>query len=337
VYPMSMSILRTLAVALLLSCLPLDKAAFAQTMEVVVSRNVNLRLDSSTEQAPIRLLTPGMRLALLRPDAEDGYYFVRTAELQEGWVWAQNVKLEPVATGVSLPSKPSGRGLATSMAVGATGESVADEISERWAKPEPNKSQFTGPSGLCGYAGVGDQVESNQRKNRTDIPTRYHDVSLGALLSLPVPHGPKERTNWSAALLQQIEPYEGVAVRVIGFLAAVKPQTGSKEATNCRFSTATETDWHMALVERAGMGEERAAVVETTPRIRKNHPEWTKSNLGPWIDGHNPIRISGWLFFDTEHWNHMKKFRATLWEIHPITKIEVFTNGRWVDLDRVVR
>ena len=40
------------------------------------------------------------------------------------------------------------------------------------------------------------------------------------------------------------------------------------------------------------------------------------------------------LMVDPEHRNHLGKFRSTLWEIHPITKIEVFSNGEWINLDR---
>ena len=38
---------------------------------------------------------------------------------------------------------------------------------------------------------------------------------------------------------------------------------------------------------------------------------------------------SGWLLFDPVHKGHLGTFRASLWEIHPITKIEVFRNGQW--------
>jgi hypothetical protein len=30
---------------------------------------------------------------------------------------------------------------------------------------------------------------------------------------------------------------------------------------------------------------------------------------------------------------HIGTFRTTLWEIHPITKIEVWQGGAWVDLE----
>jgi hypothetical protein len=52
-----------------------------------------------------------------------------------------------------------------------------------------------------------------------------------------------------------------------------------------------------------------------------------------WMDSALPVRFSGWLLFDPEHKNHLGRFRQTLWEIHPITKIEVSTDGEWVDLD----
>jgi hypothetical protein len=47
-----------------------------------------------------------------------------------------------------------------------------------------------------------------------------------------------------------------------------------------------------------------------------------------------PVRISGWLMFDPEHAAAFGKYRGTLWEIHPITKIEVLRNNNWVDLDQ---
>lgn len=34
---------------------------------------------------------------------------------------------------------------------------------------------------------------------------------------------------------------------------------------------------------------------------------------------------------DPAHKGHLGKLRATLWGIHPITKIEVFRDGKWVE------
>ena len=58
------------------------------------------------------------------------------------------------------------------------------------------------------------------------------------------------------------------------------------------------------------------------------------NDLGDWLNSDKPVRISGWLLLDPEHRNHLGKYRSTLWEIHPITRIEVMKDGSWVDLDR---
>ena len=39
--------------------------------------------------------------------------------------------------------------------------------------------------------------------------------------------------------------------------------------------------------------------------------------------------------FDPDHVPHLGKFRDTLWEVHPITKFEVFKDGKFVDMDDV--
>ena len=62
-------------------------------------------------------------------------------------------------------------------------------------------------------------------------------------------------------------------------------------------------------------------------------PNWTKQKLQPWLSSDKPVRVSGWLMLDPDHRNHLGKFRNTLWEIHPITKFEVFKDGAFVDLD----
>jgi hypothetical protein len=116
-------------------------------------------------------------------------------------------------------------------------------------------------------------------------------------------------------------------------------------APNCHAHLASDVDWHMPLTASAHQEEDVAIIVETTPRIRRDHPNWTPERLKPWTfkltsantnSKYNgqPIRVSGWLMLDPEHQDMINRgLRSTLWEIHPITRIEVFSNGGWVDLD----
>ena len=44
------------------------------------------------------------------------------------------------------------------------------------------------------------------------------------------------------------------------------------------------------------------------------------------------MRVTGFLLMDPVHPDHIeKRYRATLWEIHPVTRIEVLVGNRWVD------
>jgi hypothetical protein len=211
---------------------------------------------------------------------------------------------------------------------------VASSVSPSWDKPEPGQTTFHGPDGDCGPTGDGGDTFTNARKNRNDEPAQYHDVTWKAVQGLPYPVAARSLANWSSQQLAEIQPYESVAVSVVGYLTAIKVEDrGTGETTNCHLTNPTEVDWHMPLVEHAGDPEASAVVVETTPRVRQMHAKWTPNALAAWVNSANPVRISGWTLLDPEHRAHLGKYRSTLWEIHPVTKIEVFHDGQWVNAD----
>jgi hypothetical protein len=108
--------------------------------------------------------------------------------------------------------------------------------------------------------------------------------------------------------------------------------SGSGESTNCHLTADDEVDWHIYLTNSPAQQIKSAIIVETTPRTRPQH-KWTTAMLPPLVDSKTRVRISGWLMYDSEHINVIGTQRATVWEVHPITKIEIENNGQWVDLD----
>jgi hypothetical protein len=296
--------------------------------DAVLKRNATLRNDPSSTHPPILSLTAGDDLELLSTSPTHGYYHVRTADGQEGWVYGRNLQI------ISDGSVPSTGGTGTPSTGGTTTGSAVSQVPTDWDKPAPNQTQYEGVDGVCGPTGDGGDAKTNGRKNRTDAPASYHLVTWKAFQSLPYPTAGRSLEQWTAQQLAIIQPYEGISVTVVGYLAAIKVEdTGSGEATNCHFTNSEEVDWHMPLVEHSGDAEATSIVVETTPRIRQSHPKWTPTHLAPWVTSDQPVRISGWALLDPEHRAHLGKYRSTLWEVHPITKIEVFQNGQWVDLD----
>lgn len=305
--------------------------AFA--LDAIVKRNATVRGDPSTHHAPTARLSPQDEVELLEPSPTSGYYHVRTENGEEGWVYSRN--LEPIS---AAPPEPSGTNPGAAPPPDSTSPNmgVATVIPPDWERPEPNKTTFHGEDGDCGPTGDSGDKITNARKNRTDVPAKYHPATWRALQALPYPKAGKSLDDWTPQQLAQIEPYQGVAISIVGYLVAVKPQKGGKgESTNCHFTGADEVDWHMALTERANEPEAKAVVVETTPRVRQTHPNWTVKSLAPWIKSTAPVRISGWTMLDPEHRNHLGRYRSTLWEIHPITKIEVFEDGQWINSDNL--
>ncbi len=278
----------------------------------VVSRNVNLRPTPSTADESLGLLKPPTGLGLIDAMSTDGFLHVRTDNGLEGWVWSRNVRVEPGAAGQAT---------------------VASAVSASWDKPDPVVGTFMINGRTCGPDGDGEDPDTNKRKNRTDVPVSYHDVEWSAIAALPYPKAGSQRKNWAAEQLAQIAPYEGAAVRVVGYFVKLSPQKGSAESTNCGMKKANETDWHAALVGQPSQKESESVVVETTPRVRVDHPGWTEGKVKTTIDERRAVRVSGWLMLDPSHRNHLKRFRQTLWEVHPVTEIEVERNGVWVSLD----
>jgi len=88
-----------LSLVLFLLCV----VAAAQT--AVVTRNVNLRPDPSTNNDPVETLTPGAQLALIDSGPTMGYYHVKAPDGQRGFVWGRNVTIHPDA---STPTSTSG-------------------------------------------------------------------------------------------------------------------------------------------------------------------------------------------------------------------------------------
>ncbi len=120
----------------------------------VVTRNVNLRPDASTENDPIEALNPGVELRLLDPAPTDGYYHVKAPDGQSGFVWGRNVKIQ---AGAPIPTPTSG----------GTGESLRPLIAKGhpvdwWFAFKFNSASFpkcaAGATRTCLFGG---QVQSS--------------------------------------------------------------------------------------------------------------------------------------------------------------------------------
>ncbi|HEX6964970.1 MAG TPA: hypothetical protein VF166_04155 [Gemmatimonadaceae bacterium] len=196
-------------------------------------------------------------------------------------------------------------------------------------KPTPVEITFKG----CPPIGDGGDAALNRLKNRVDSAANAVSVPFDSLERLPWPRSVdrKAREHWSRTEAAAVGRYEGLPLVVEGYLAAAKRE--GPESPNCHGADAGLRDWHIWLTGTPTADRAGAVVIETTPRIRAAHRMWQLSRLTNAARRHQRVRISGWLMLDQEHPEQIGKTRGTLWEIHPITKIEIQQRGRWVALD----
>jgi hypothetical protein len=197
-------------------------------------------------------------------------------------------------------------------------------------KPTPQQITFEG----CPPEGDGGDPALNLLKNRVDEGD-YVPVTFDAIVQLtwPTTIERRDRKNWPAAETAEVARYEGIPIVVEGYL--YNTRLSGPETPNCHGAEAAQRDWHIWMVKNPGDDRTGSIVAETTPRVRAQHPGWTVQKMNEAENDGLPVRISGWLFFDPEHPDQIGKTRGTIWEIHPVMKIELLVGGEWVLLDDI--
>ena len=149
-------------------------------------------------------------------------------------------------------------------------------------------------------------------KNRTSLPTAADfdpAITLDALLQ------PGNDTNrWSNNRAARIQ---GEVIDV----AYARP-----EATNC--FNPCRRDIHIVLAMHKGAAKTESVIVEVTPNFQT--AGWSEETLQAQLVGHW-CEFEGWMYFDAGHAQESENvspgkrdnWRATAWEIHPVTKISV--------------
>jgi len=183
----------------------------------------------------------------------------------------------------------------------------------------------------------------NALKNRDVAPEAYVHTTVAAMVA-DKPDALKEkairRDKWQDENhAKALVPKESKGIEVIGYLAGVTVE--KEESCNC--ADLKHKDHHMWLVANPKEKQAKSMVVEISPRLLNDHPDWPKLASKAHRDG-TLVRIRGWRTFDQEHpeqlhdrTSHTGKIlhatRATLWEIHPILEIDVKQGGKWVPID----
>lgn len=181
------------------------------------------------------------------------------------------------------------------------------------------------PCGMHGSSREGTkEYDQNPFKNRYNIPVKS---DFDTKLQL------KDFVNGKATEGKFLQTK---AVEITGYAYDVK--RGGVETCNCKTTDPLFRDTHIEITLNDQETEpENRFIIEVTPRIRQvladQGIDWTTEALRENIKGHM-VKVQGWLFYDFSHKTEnyaddpensigRNNWRATSWEIHPVTSLEV--------------
>jgi len=182
----------------------------------------------------------------------------------------------------------------------------------------PNPSQC----GLAGDAVSSDVQTLNLRKNRDVAPS---EVNSGISLSAMLQPG-SDTTRFST--------FDGVEIEAVVYDVLV----GGVETANCHATDAANRDTHIEVVlDGSHTAPTQRIICEVTPRWRTAMAaagvDWSTTVLTA-LKGRR-VRLRGWMLYDFEHAGASENtapgktgnWRASAWEVHPITSITVLPNA----------
>jgi hypothetical protein len=186
----------------------------------------------------------------------------------------------------------------------------------------------------CPASGLGlskGRRDFHRLKNRRFLP-QPSDFDVSVTLQQLLQPG-ADQSRWSTSRAAQIEAY----------VVSVTP--GPLELVNCY----CRRDAHINVALRPQASAREMIILEVTPYFRDWIAQASEDQIGPaspdqalllhdWsteilqkkLTGHW-VRFEGWLFYDAQHESEaentapgrINNWRATAWELHPVTRIEV--------------
>ncbi|HTR21891.1 MAG TPA: SH3 domain-containing protein [Gemmatimonadales bacterium] len=298
---MSVSSAHHQILTLLLSLTP----AIGHAQTAVANHNLALHTGPSSKTTVLANLAPQDEMTLIVGTPTHGYYEVRLPNGGLGWAYGKYISIDTSGTGSSRGGPSSG----------ASGQ-----------PPEGGPPETYRGCDLEGTATSEKFRALNVLKNRITQPGSA-DIDRGATLNAILAPG-SDSTRWS----------ETKGASVVAYVAEVKH--GAVETVNCGDSLQPYEDTHIELVgQAADAGVKNPVIAEVTPRWRdymkgKSH-DWSTPTLRATLR-HHWVRFTGWLMKDFQHAGQADNtnpggvgagnWRATAWEIHPITDFKLCPN-----------
>ena len=304
-------------------------AGFAQTT-AVITRSANLRSTPSTARPPIRGLAVNEPVTLISITPVNGYFHIKTAAGEEGWVYRNLINLNGTSGPAPVPAVVS---------CGPGQEAVIHPSCPAVGMHNQNHQ-------LVAYAPDSDAGLRNLAKRRLPDPNctaktftlddarslqNYIDNTFGDARTKKTKFEPTRN-------LRNIATFDGTMgegdlVRLSAYLVVAKDE--GSESVNCAGHDGT--DIHISLGPKSAHPTEWDGIVaEMIPQVARP-AGWNSTTLNR-LAGKQVLLVGG-LTYDNEHVvndnpaspKSGQPKRFSLWEIHPITEFYVCPAGDGCD------
>jgi hypothetical protein len=184
----------------------------------------------------------------------------------------------------------------------------------------------------CPPEGDGGDSVLNRLKNRSQPPASYQEMTVEQFLTEFASgiYTPRQRERFSWTQKRYIAPRESTGVMLVGYLLGARRE--APEASHCHDPLQRNVRLWLGSRRAASPAKRmraRAVILEVTPSGQQTHPGWRLRILQRLARQRAAVRISGWPLYNPEHPQELGLSRGTLWEVHPVTMIEVWRRGQW--------
>lgn len=305
----------------------LASPALSSAQQATVVHDVNLRPTPSTAHPPRELLRPPQELTLLEPSPTSGYYDVRAADDQVGWVWGRDIAIERVPAAGTNPAgpplPPAGSYVADKASCPAVGEHAVHGALAPYADTSDAGLRNMAKRHIPVGAAPATLTIASFRTLQHDVDTKFADAHHTKTTFHPT------RDGLTALPVDGDTLSEGRLVEIAAYLDAVHPQ--GNESVNCAGTDGD--DIHLNVGPKGGT-EWQGVVVEMIPQLQRP-AGWDAATLARVEHAKLEVLVLGGLTYDNEHLvnddsthpNGTQPKRVSLWEIHPVTGFYVCTAG----------
>jgi len=153
------------------------------------------------------------------------------------------------------------------------------------------------------------------QRARVAIPTHYAPMTFADFLALPGLPEEYRQSDWTTV---RESTQRGVSLE--GYIAELVPSKDGDLHVHLR-----ETKQPRCFPDGSRRDQ---LVAEVTRAFQPPKTGWSYDALLDLCERQARVRFSGWLLHDFEHVQDVGDWRGSEWEIHPVTKIEVWDSER---------